>query len=144
MIEFQKTWYTPEQCRSQPEKYFVFGDNTHRVGNGGQAKIRYELNALGVVTKWSPTMASDAFFNERNHSYLDLISIVASDLAVIDRKLKEGATIVWPWDNVGTGLSKLPHYGPRTYQFICDTVAEWINLVELVGIYTDVPDWVKR
>lgn len=123
MIEIQKKWYTVDQCRNYPEKYFVFGDNTQRVGSGGQAKIRHEVNAVGVVTKWSPGISEDAYFDESIHSPFTLISLVSEDLARVERLLKDGSIVVWPADNIGTGLAQLPKRAPNTMDFICRSLA---------------------
>jgi len=41
---------------------YIFGDNTYRVGKSGQAIIRDENNAFGIVTKVAPSNDTNAFF----------------------------------------------------------------------------------
>ncbi|MEC7290450.1 MAG: hypothetical protein VXW22_10215, partial [Pseudomonadota bacterium] len=44
-----------QDLRANPGTIYVFGDNTERVGLGGQAKeMRGEPNARGIATLWSP------------------------------------------------------------------------------------------
>ena len=51
--------------RNNPAKRFVFDDNVQRRGFAGQAKdMRGEKNAIGVVTKWAPSMDPKATVSE--------------------------------------------------------------------------------
>ena len=50
------TRYTREDLKANPTALFVFGDNYLGVGYGGQAfSARGEPNAVGVITKYSPS-----------------------------------------------------------------------------------------
>jgi hypothetical protein len=93
---------------------YVFGDNVERKGYGGQAKhMRGEPNAIGVVTKWKPTMEPDAFFSDT--SFATAIEIMQVDLAQIHKRLQQKQIVIWPLDGIGTGLSMLPIKAPRIW-----------------------------
>lgn len=112
------TWITREMVRDNPEARFVFGDNVDRKGYGGQAKaMRGEPNAIGIVTKWSPSMHDSAFFSDImiSHGPRDFIDV---DIDRVERALREGRVVYAPRDGLGTGLSELPQRAPRLYNLI--------------------------
>lgn len=104
--------YTPELLRDNLTHFFVFGDNTERYGMGGQALIRYEPNAIGLVTKWTPTVLERSFFGDRDYSQLfgdDIVNILM---------LAQTHNVVIPFSHrveLGTGLSQLPERAPLLY-----------------------------
>lgn len=115
-VEFQKMIYRTD-CQANPEKFYVFGDNEWRRGNGGQAKeMRGEPNVIGVRTKAKPSQEPNSFWSddnlERNCAFL-----FADFFNIID-KLHKGHTVVFPVDGLGTGLSELPTRAPKTMLFI--------------------------
>jgi hypothetical protein len=113
------TLYTPELLQSQPDHFFVFGDNALRSGKGGQAIIRDEPNALGVATKMLPSNAPEAFFQDDDHTQL---AIVLNDIArVLRLALNHPVYIPMTADNkvdLGTGLAELPQRAPALYDLI--------------------------
>jgi hypothetical protein len=118
-IELQQ-WITRQDLRANPDKIYVFGDNVQRSGLGGQAKeMRGEPNAIGVVTKWAPSMVARAFFDDTAACKV----LVERDLLVVQRALDRGRTVVVPADGIGTGLSRLPQYAPNLDRFI----KEWFR-----------------
>jgi len=118
-IEFQQ-WITRQDLRDNTDKIYVFGDNVQRSGLGGQAKeMRGEPNAIGVVTKWAPSMAARAFFDDTAACKM----LVERDLLLVQQVLDRGRTVVVPTDGIGTGLSRLPKYAPNLDAFI----KEWFR-----------------
>lgn len=109
-------WITREMLRADPEARFVFGDNTERVGLGGQAaSMRGEPNAIGVATKWSPGMRDHDFFRDNDV----LIKVcVDADIDLVAAALEEGRTVYVPRDGLGTGLSELPKRAPKLHAHI--------------------------
>ena len=105
--------YTDADVKANPNKIYVFGDNTKRVGTGGQAQIRNNPNAMGIATKLAPSMDDSAFMTD-----LDL----ASNKAVIDSDISKikatGKSIVLPKDGFGTGLAKLKEKAPQTFAYL--------------------------
>jgi hypothetical protein len=57
--EFCTAWY----LRRHPNDIFVFGDNTVRRGKGGAAKLRYEPNTYGFITKKRPDHRPSSYYN---------------------------------------------------------------------------------
>lgn len=53
--------------RSHPNEIFVFGDNLDRKGCGGAAKLRYEPNVYGFVTKKKPTHSDGDYYHPEEY-----------------------------------------------------------------------------
>jgi hypothetical protein len=110
-----KEWITRSDLRANPDKIFVFGDNVQRSGLGGQAKeMRGEPNAIGVVTKWAPSMSARAFFDDAAACRM----LVERDLLLVQQALDHRRTVVVPVDGIGTGLSRLSSCAPNLDRFI--------------------------
>jgi len=97
-------------CRENPGITYVFGDNWQRWGRGGQAIIRGEPNAYGVITKMSPReFLSDKWYEKIRYRYAaDLHSLLA---------LPVGA---WPADGIGTGRAQLEIRAPLVWVALGD------------------------
>ncbi|MCS3449822.1 hypothetical protein M2222_001357 [Bradyrhizobium elkanii] len=109
-----------QDLRANPDKVYVFGDNVERRGYGGQAKeMRGEPNAIGVVTKWTPSMDPKAFFDDTAACRM----LVERDLLLVQQALDSARTVVVPADGIGTGLSRLPRHAPNLDAFI----KQWFN-----------------
>ena len=101
--------YTVADVQANPDKIYIFGDNTEGWGKGGQAIIRDEPNAFGIATKDSPRdfMSDDNF--EANKARID------ADIAAIKA---DGRPIVFPEDGIGTGRADLENKAPRTWAYL--------------------------
>jgi hypothetical protein len=116
-IRFQK-WITRQDLKNNPHIYFVFGDNVARTGLGGQAaEMRGEPNAIGVVTKWWPSMDILAFFTDEYYS-----DEIINDMDKIQELVNNDKTVVIPTDGLGTGLSMLPRKAPKLYERMYKTI----------------------
>jgi hypothetical protein len=104
-------WTVRADLRNNPEHLFVFGDNMVRKGFGGQAmEMRGEPNAIGVPTKWAPSMSPSAFLTEA-----DLERVKPEIDKAFERlraHLAGGGTVVLPRDGIGTGLAQLESRAP--------------------------------
>jgi hypothetical protein len=114
--------YNRAEIRSSPDTLYVFGDNMARAGKGGQAReCRGEPNAVGVPTKWRPTMEG-GFFSDAD------LEAVKPDIQVAFRRLaahlENGGWVVWPRDGVGTGLARLYEKAPDIGAFVDRCEAE--------------------
>jgi hypothetical protein len=118
---FQKR-VSRDDLRANPDVLYVFGDNTHRVGMGGQAgEMRGEPNAIGVCTKLRPTNEGNAFFSDKDFdAYKKLFD---DDVGPIFLHLLKGGIVVWPLDGIGTGLADLPRRAPKCYEHVLKTLA---------------------
>lgn len=105
-------WITRDMLRAKPDARFVFGDNTARVGFGGQAKeCRGEPNAIGVATLYAP----GNFYDPNDHFARHM---VLGDLLNVSEALGSGATVYVPRDGLGTGLARLPGHAPALANLI--------------------------
>jgi len=108
--------YTEEDCKANPHKYYVFGDNLVHQGTGGQAVIRYCPNAIGIPTKRLPSMADNAFFSDKPDEFRKVSMFLArlNLLYVSD----EEPIIVLPSAGIGTGRAQLKERSPQIYKLI--------------------------
>jgi hypothetical protein len=106
---------------------YVFGDNMVRRGFGGQAReMRGEPNAVGVPTKWAPTMMDSDMF--RNTDLPKIEPTLDAELDRLRDHLKKGGTVVIPSGGIGTGLANLKVNAPMIFAYINE------NLRALEGI----------
>lgn len=107
--------YDVDTVRSNPDKLYIFGDNTEGWGKGGQAIIRDESNAFGISTKDSPReFMSDNNF-EANKARID---------ADIEAIKADGRPIVFPEDGIGTGRADLKNKAPKTWNYLEEQINE--------------------
>lgn len=126
-VLFQKMYYR-EDARRNPGVLYVFGDNTIRKGMGGQAgALRNEPNAVGVATKYQPSMHPDAFFGDKPEEIIAQQRIIDEDMKPLFEKVKAGGIVVWPTDGIGTGLSELPVRAPETFAYLEQKLAALIK-----------------
>lgn len=102
---------TVKECNKNPDKIYVFGDNTVGKGNKGQAIIRDCPNAFGVPTKRYPTMEPNAFFRDTLEDKL----AVSRALVKLRLLAYNGKTIVFPSNGVGTGLADMGNTSPSLF-----------------------------
>ncbi|XAI95947.1 hypothetical protein [Microcystis phage Mwe-JY26] len=115
-VLFQHRIYRVD-LKNNPTVLYLFGDNALRVGLGGQAKeMRGEKNAIGIATKWRPSMEEEAFFSDKD--YTAATRIMRSDMDTALEYARKGGVVVIPSDGLGTGLSQLPERAPRIYAFL--------------------------
>lgn len=113
------TLITREYVRANPTMMFVFGDNMARRGYGGQAKaMRNEPNAIGVPTKWTPSLEDAAYFYDADWDQLMVRDAIMRAFQQIENALTLGHDVVIPSDGLGTGLADLPKRGPRIFEYI--------------------------
>jgi hypothetical protein len=108
---------TREMARKYPKTLFVFGDNMKRTGLGGQAKeLRGEPNAVGIPTKWSPSLEAAAYFADSDFPKVkDAIDEAFDEL---EEHLASGRSVIVPEAGVGTGLADLPRRAPKIFAYI--------------------------
>lgn len=112
--------YSQKLCRETPERLYVFGDNTERIGMGGQAIIRSEINAIGIATKSScGKFFSDDEIEENkkfiNHDIFRINEAMLNDMYDI---------LVFPEMGLGTGLSAMQRECPRTFLYLCERLLD--------------------
>jgi len=106
---------TRAMLRARPEVLFVFGDNMIGKGDGGQAyEMRGEPNAVGIPTKWRPSMHADAFFCDRDAP--KVLEVVIPIFQRLFNHLEAGGTVIWPEAGIGTGRGQLKERAPEIYK----------------------------
>jgi hypothetical protein len=109
--------YTDADVKANPDKIYIFGDNTKRVGTGGQAQIRNNPNAMGIATKLEPSNEPSAFMSD--DQFEENKQIIDSDITkIISKAESTGKSLVFPADGFGTGLAQLPTKAPKTYDYL--------------------------
>ena len=125
---------TREFVRSHADFLFVFGDNLARKGLGGQAReMRGEPNTIGIVTKRSPSMDSDAFFSDSDAHSVIIMGAIKDAFRIIEFHLLSGEVVVIPKNGVGGGLANLPINAPLIDEFIKKSIE---RLMVLYGLTT--------
>ena len=113
MIEYREH-ITRDMLRAEPDALFVFGDNMDRRGMGGQAaEMRGEPNAVGIPTKWSPTMRPDAFLTDA-----DMLRWLRETAPEFVRLFTHQGKIVWPRAGIGTGMARLQECAPAIHRVL--------------------------
>ena len=120
-IEIEDLFYTPSMCKVYPNKLFVFGDNTLRIGKAGQACIRDEPNSFGIATKISPSTMADAYFRDDSEIHWEYIK---TDIEMLKEEAKKYDTIVFPKAGLGTGLSYMPNKCPKLFEKMANKLKE--------------------
>lgn len=104
-----------QDLRANPDVLYVFGDNSRRIGNGGQAgEMRGEPNAVGIATLYGP----GSYFVEDPQAVIAQNRILDEDFKRPTEHVKKGGILVWPFDGIGTGLAQLQRYSPTSFEYL--------------------------
>jgi hypothetical protein len=123
---------TREFVRSHQTWFFVFGDNLVKKGLGGQAReMRGEPNAVGIATKRSPSMNSDAFFSDSDIHNVIVMDAIKNSFRILESHLLSGGVVVIPKNGVGGGLANLPVNAPLIDTFIKGSIERLANIYGL-------------
>lgn len=115
--------YTAELLRKYPDIIWVFGDNLSRIGLGGQAIIRNEPNAIGLVSKRTPDHSPTAYMTGTPTDY----DAVNADLLRIEELALSGKQLVFPAAGIGTGLARLQTTAPDLLAYIDSEISKLIH-----------------
>ena len=123
---------TRDFVRSHQTWLFVFGDNLEKKGLGGQAReMRGEPNAIGIATKRSPSMNSDAFFSDSDIHNVIVMGAIKDSFRILESHLLSGGVVVIPKNGVGGGLANLPVNAPLIDTFIKKSIEILVNIYGL-------------
>lgn len=95
---------------------FIFGDNLVKMGEGGQAIIRTEPNALGIPTKKYPTNTETSFFSDKE--LLENMFHIDQAISLIKNRIGYYNGIILPKSGLGTGLAELDTRAPKTFNYL--------------------------
>ena len=134
-------WFTRADLRANPERLYVFGDNFARAGYGGQAaECRDEPNAVGIVTKRSPSLAQSAFLD--NGDLADWARISRLDFGRVENALTQKKEVALPKKGLGTGRAKLKECAPLIWDALIDRMYSWFEISAAKGARIhSCPDW---
>lgn len=117
-IEFEKL-YNIKLCYQTPNKLYIFGDNTLKTGNGGQAVVRPMPNTMGIITKRYPTHEPQSYLLDTPHDAF-LVCNSLNDFYNTFKAIEAGYTkfdtVVFPIDGLGTGLADMPKKCPELFE----------------------------
>lgn len=121
-VQVQAEYYSIQSCIKEPNKLYVFGDNTRRVGNGGQAIIRDLINTFGIATKVAPGINDWDYFTDE----LNTLSVIFKDITSLVHLClhKRYRFLVFPKDGLGTGLSEMPTRAPESFKIMVQCLNE--------------------
>lgn len=118
-----KKFIRREDLRNNPDMHFVFGDNSMRIGLGGQAReMRGEPNAIGITTKKKPSMTPDSFFSDEDFDYWLKENEAAFEKIASLCFLKK--FVIVPLDGIGTGLAQLEFKAPNIFAYINEKLSQ--------------------
>lgn len=103
--------------RANPDVLYIFGDNDKRYCSAGQAaECRGEENAIGVRTKWEPSMKEHAFFDDEDFHVIT--AMIDMDLEPAFEHSQSGGIVVIPADSLGTGFARLDEKAPQVFEYL--------------------------
>ena len=122
IVQVQSEYYSIQSCIKEPNKLYVFGDNTWRVGKGGQAVIRDLINVFGIATKVAPGVNNWDYFKDE----LNTLSVIFKDISNLVHicSHKRYKFLIFPKEGLGTGLSEMPTRAPESYKIMVQCLNE--------------------
>lgn len=112
-------WIVRADLQREPDVLFVFGDNEGRYGLGGQAReMRGEPNAVGIATLKAPGV----FWTDDEAARQ--CAVIDADMEPLFGALRDGISVVFPVDGVGSGLADLERRSPRTWAHLQHRISE--------------------
>lgn len=122
-------FFNVETCKKNPRSLFIFGDNLLRFGKKGQAIIRSEPNAIGIVTKKYPSFEQKSYYNDND--FEDFKKQIVNDICDIINEYNDERLhykeIIFPEDGIGTGLANLKNKAPKCFEFLNKILLENFN-----------------
>lgn len=129
MTTIWKGFWSVKDVRAHPDKLWIFGDNVLGKGKRGQACIRDEPNAIGIPTKWVPSLRESAFFSD--DKFLECTTAIDEAFTKIYKLLPDYEGIVLPENGLGTGLAQLDKRAPGVFRYLCDMLEELKKLKQI-------------
>lgn len=85
---------------SNPDCYFVFGDNLERRGKGGAARLRGHPHAIGFITKKFPDNDDSSFYKPDEY-----FPVFVEELTKLVRIVKSRPNNTFYISQLGSGLA---------------------------------------
>jgi len=100
MATYNSLTITESFLNSNPNAYFVFGDNLERRGTGGAAKLRYHSRAVGFITKKFPDNNNESFYKPEEYS-----PVFFEELDKLEKLIKKSPNKIFYISQLGGGLA---------------------------------------
>lgn len=129
IVEIYKGYWTRDEVQAQPNKVFLFGDNTkdrlvtRHIPRTTQAVIRGLPNAIGIDTKKNRFTNLDSYFSDDDFDTFK----TQVDIA-IKKATDSGKIIVLPEDGIGTGKAMLETKAPKLFKYIMQQMFKLLDL----------------
>jgi hypothetical protein len=85
---------------SNPDVYFIFGDNIDRRGYGGAAVLRDHSRAIGFITKKFPDNRDTSFYHKEEYE-----DVFFEELEKLEKKIQEKPDKKFYISQLGAGLA---------------------------------------
>jgi hypothetical protein len=109
---------------SNPNAYFVFGDNLIRIGKGGAAFLRDHPRSIGFITKKLPNNEDSSFYKPEEYS-----SVFFKELDKLKTIIQNGQDKIFYISQLGGGLANKHRIWQRLIRH---------NLVRVLKNYNNV------
>jgi len=91
---------TEEYLKNNPNHIFVFGDNLHRRGTGGAAKLRHCKNTYGFITKINPYHKPDSYYKPEEY-----MSVFKEEMKKLTKLINKNPMKIFLISKVGSELA---------------------------------------
>lgn len=124
MATYKDIRITQQFLDTNPNAYFIFGDNIERWGHGGAAKLRDHPHAIGFIIKKFPDNNDSSFYKPEEYS-----SVFFEELEKLKRIVEARPNKTFYISQLGSGLANK--------YFIWQRLIEH-NLVRVLNNYNNV------
>lgn len=121
---FKRIEITEAFLNTNPDAYFVFGDNLQKQGLGGAAKLRKHPKAIGFVTKKAPNELLASYFKPEEYA-----SVFFDQLKQLENHVKNNQRHTFYVSKLGSGLANRHYIWQKIIKH---------NLVSSLGEYANV------
>lgn len=126
-VGIEDEFYSVHKCLENKYHLYLFGDNSIRIGTGGQATIRGTENSKGIRTKVFPSMSKESFFSDEK--FEEQFKMIEEDLnEALEICITHNLVLVFPAAGLGTGLSRLPECAPNIFKALCELLVKHFGI----------------
>ena len=125
MAIYKNIIITQEFLDSNPDAYFIFGDNVIREGMGGAASLRYHPHSIGFITKKFPDNKSESFYKLDEYS-----EVFFEELKKLKTIIQKRPDKIFYVSQLGAGLAnKYKIWENLIHQNLVNTLEIYDNVV---------------
>lgn len=127
--EYINKQITIEYLRANPNHIFVFGDNNYRGGVGGAAKLRYETNAYGFITKIAPDHNDNSYYRPENY-----LPVFESEMKLLIAAIENNPNKTFLISQIGGGLANKYKIWEKVIKYRIPVLEQYKNVIFLFDI----------